>query len=171
MSESDAAQGRRAAVREIIARMVGAASAPTGTLGAAAPRDGALTCALAIQEAMGYVPQESIREIAAALSVPEAQVSGSLAFYPDIHRKPTGRHHVRVCRGESCMANRAEPVVRALERALAVPLGDTTADGRFTLNSVYCVGNCAVSPTVMVDDCVHGRVTPDSVAALLDQYR
>ncbi len=130
-----------------------------------------LRCALAVQEALGYVPREAVGEIARALSVTEAEVAGTLSFYPDLRGRPTGRHVVRVCRGESCIANHAARVVQALTDALQVDLGDTTPGGRFTLEGVYCVGNCAVSPTVMVGERVYGRVTPDDIPYLLEKYR
>ncbi len=130
-----------------------------------------LQCALAVQAAVGHVPREAVSTIARALSVTEADVAGVLSFYPDLRSRPTGRHVIRVCRGESCMANHASRVVRALEEYLHVELGDTTSNGRFTVEGVYCVGNCAVSPTVVIGDRVCGRVAPDDIPYLLEKYR
>lgn len=126
---------------------------------------------LALQSELGYVPQDSIPEVAAALGVTDAEVAGVLSNYPDLRTKAPGRHVVRVCLGESCVANHCRRTLKELERALGARLGETTRDGRFTLEKVYCVGNCAVSPSVMIDDNVHGRVVPAAVAALLKDYQ
>lgn len=127
--------------------------------------------ALAVQAAVGFVPHAAIGEIARGLDVTEADVIGVLSFYPDLRMHPAGRHRIRVCLGESCVANHAGRVLRALQAHLRVEIGETTADGQFTLERVYCVGNCAVSPTVLVDDEVHGRATPQDIPALLGARR
>lgn len=126
---------------------------------------------LAVQNELGHVPPPSIPEIAAALGVTEADVVGVLSFYPDLRTKAPGRHVVRVCQGESCVANHCRQVQKELEKKLGVGFGQTTSDGRFMLEKVYCVGNCAVSPSVMIDEDVYGRVTPASVESLLRGYR
>ncbi len=126
---------------------------------------------LTVQAELGYVPPASVPEIAAALGVTDAEVAGVLSFYPDLRTKAAGRHVVRVCQGESCVANHCGRVLKELEQKLSVALGETTRDGRFTLEKVYCAGNCAVSPTVMVDEDVYGRVSPAEVTALLKDYR
>lgn len=126
---------------------------------------------LVVQEALGYVPLSAVAEIARALEVTEADVAGVLSYYPDLRTRPTGRHLIRVCTGESCVANHCGRVLAALRNTLRIDLGETTPDGRFTLERVYCVGNCAVSPTVMVDGDIHGWVTESDVASLLKDYR
>lgn len=126
---------------------------------------------LAVQAELGYVPPVSVPEIASALGVTDAEVAGVLSFYPDLRTKAPGRHVVRVCQGESCVANHCGRVLKELQKKLGIGLGETTRDGRFTLEKVYCVGNCAVSPSVMIDEDVHGRVTPATVTSLLRDYR
>ena len=126
---------------------------------------------LAVQDQIGHVPQDAVLDIAHALQVTEADVAGVLSFYPDLHLRQAGRHCVRVCVGESCLANHGSRVLTALAEELRIGLGATTPDKRFTLERVYCVGNCAVSPTVMIDEQVHGRVTPSDVSGLLERYR
>lgn len=126
---------------------------------------------LAVQEAVGYVPPETIGDIARHAGVTDADVAGVLSFYPDLHTRPRGRHLIRICMGESCLANHCTRVLSAMGDELRIGLNATTPDGRFTLERVYCVGNCAVSPSVMVDDEVHGRVTSSDVPALLEKYR
>jgi len=133
-------------------------------------RSNILSTLIVVQEALGAVPREGIPEIARVLNVTEAEVTGVLSYYPELRTARPGRHVIRVCRGESCVANHGGQVLRALQERLQADVGQTTADGRFTLQRVYCVGNCAVGPTVMVDDHVHGRVSPDDLPGMLDQY-
>lgn len=126
---------------------------------------------LAIQSELGHVPPASVPDIAGALGVTDAEVAGVLSGYPDLRTKPPGRYVVRVCQGESCVANHCGRVLKALEKKLGVGFGETTRDGRFTLEKVYCVGNCAASPTVMIGEDVHGRVTPEAAETLLKDCR
>ena len=126
-----------------------------------------LQALLDMQAALGAVPHSAIPEIARSLEVTEADVAGVLSFYPDLRGRPAGRHVIRVCLGESCMANHSDRVLAALRDALKINVGETTPDGRFTLERVYCVGNCAVAPSVMIDEEVHGRVTPSQVSELI----
>lgn len=126
-----------------------------------------LQALLDMQAALGAVPHSAIPEIARSLEVTEADVAGVLSFYPDLRGRPAGRHVIRVCLGESCMANHSARVLAALRDALKINVGETTPDGRFTLERVYCVGNCAVAPSVMIDEEVYGRVTPSKVSGLI----
>ena len=130
-----------------------------------------LKALFAVQERLGYVPQEAVPGIASALGVTDADVAGVLSFYPDLRTNAPGRHVVRICLGESCVANHCKRTLKELEKTLGVRLGETTRDGRFTLEKVYCVGNCAVSPSVMIDEDVHGRVVPATVSSVLKDYR
>ena len=126
---------------------------------------------LTIHEAYGYVPAGAVPSIAHVLGVTEADVAGVLSYYPDLRTAPTGPHLVRVCIGEACWANRGHRVLQAVQQSLRVGAGGTTDEGGWTLETVYCVGNCGVSPTVVIDDDVHGRVAPEQVPALLERYR
>jgi NADH:ubiquinone oxidoreductase subunit E len=124
---------------------------------------------LAIQQRLGHVPPEAVGTIAHTLGVTEADVAGVLSYYPDLHTIPRGRHVVRLCLGEACVANRAPRLLAELRQALAVGFGETSADGRVTLERVYCLGNCGVGPTVMVDDTIYGRVTESELREILKQ--
>ena len=129
-----------------------------------------LQALLTIQQAKRYVPVEALPRIAHGLGVTEADVAGVLSYYPDLRTSPPGRHVIRVCIGESCMANHCPAVIRAVETHLRSKTGETNGEA-FTLEKVYCVGNCALSPTLMVDQDIHGRVEPQQVPALLNRYR
>lgn len=125
---------------------------------------------LAIQAASGYVPVETLPSIAARLDVTEAEVAGVLSYYPDLRTTSPGCHLVRICMGESCAANHCQAVFRAIETYVHLK-SDKRNGNTFTIEKVYCVGNCAVSPTVVVDQDIHGRVNPLEVPALLERYR
>ncbi len=126
---------------------------------------------LTIQQAYGHVPNAAVQEVADALGVTEADVAGVLSYYPDLRTAPPGRHVVRVCMGESCMANHCPAVLRAVREYLGPGTGETASGARFTIEKVYCMGNCALSPTVVVDQDVYGRVDPLQIPSLMEPYR
>jgi NADH:ubiquinone oxidoreductase subunit E len=134
-------------------------------------RPNILKALLAVQSARGYVPTNGIPQIAHVLGVTEAQVAGVLSYYSDLRTQPPGRHLIRVCMGESCMANHGRRVLRAIQDYVRVTAGDHTQAGRFTVEQMSCAGNCALSPTVMIDADLCGRVTPSDVPSLLEPYR
>jgi NADH:ubiquinone oxidoreductase subunit E len=125
---------------------------------------------LAVQSAMGHVPTTAIPQIAQVLGVTDAQVAGVLSYYSDLRTQSPGRHLIRVCIGESCTANHGGRVLRAIQDHVRVAVGDAMPEGRFTVEKMSCAGNCAVSPTVMIDEDVCGRVTPSDVPSLLEPY-
>lgn len=126
---------------------------------------------LAVQSARGYVPTNAIPQIAQVLGVTEAQVAGVLSYYSNLRTQPPGRHLIRVCMGESCMANYGARVFRAIQEYVRMTVGDPTQAKRFTVEQMSCAGNCALSPTVMIDADLYGRVTPSGVPSLLEPYR
>jgi NADH:ubiquinone oxidoreductase subunit E len=130
-----------------------------------------LQALLAIQEALGYVPAHAVPQIAHTLGVTDAQVAGVLSYYPDLRTESPGRCIIRICTGESCTANHGGGVLRAIQDHLRVEVGSTTPGGRFTLEKVSCVGNCAVSPSVIVGEELCGRVTPSQIPSLLEPYK
>lgn len=130
-----------------------------------------LQALLTVQEELGHVPLDAVGQIARTLEVTEADVAGVLSYYPDLRTKPPGRHVIRICMGESCAANHCGRVLRELQEQLRADVGETTSGDRFTLETVYCVGNCAVSPSVVIDDDLYGRILPSQVASLLAQYK
>jgi NADH:ubiquinone oxidoreductase subunit E len=126
----------------------------------------------AIQEEMGYIPPESVPRIAEALNLSRAEVHGVISFYHDFRSEPPGRHIVHVCRAESCQSVGAEALFAHACQHLGVEPHGTSADGAITLEPVYCLGNCALSPAVMVDHReLYGRVTADHLDVVLDSLR
>ena len=123
---------------------------------------------LAVQSALGHVPASGIPQIAQVLGLTDALVAGVLSYYSDLRTQAPGRHLIRACMGESCTANHGGRVLRAIQEHVRVVAGDRTSEGRFTVETMSCAGNCAVSPTVMIDGNLCGRVTPSDVPALLE---
>jgi formate dehydrogenase subunit gamma len=131
-------------------------------------RPGALLPILhAIQHALGHVPPDSIPVIASALNLSRAEVHGVVSFYHDFRSEAPGRHLVHICRAEACQSMGADALVDYARKRLGVDFHGTTADGAVTLEPIYCLGNCALSPAMMVDGELHGRVTPKRFAAVV----
>ena len=123
------------------------------------------------QNAYGFLPKDIIGRIAEILKVPVSQVYGVVTFYAQFHLNPRGRNIIRVCQGTACHVRGAKNVLKALEDELHVTPGQTTADERFTLETVACLGACGLAPVMMVNDDTHGRLTPESVCKILDRYQ
>ena len=113
----------------------------------------------AVQRDLGYVPPEAIPLIAAGLNLSRADVYGAFTFYHYFRDTPPGRHHVQICRAEACQAMQGEALAEHVQRRLGIGFHETTQDGRFSLDPVYCLGNCACSPAMMIDGELHGRVS------------
>lgn len=122
----------------------------------------------AIQAELGYVPPAAVPVIAEGLNLSRAEVHGVVSFYHDFRSEPPGRHVVHVCRAESCQALGAEALLAHACERLGVGVHQTTADGSVTLEPIYCLGNCALSPAIMVDRNVHGRVSRERLGTILD---
>lgn len=121
----------------------------------------------AVQDEYGYVPEEAVGIIANVLNLSRAEVHGVVTFYHFFRTTPPGKHTVYVCRAEACQSMGARDLERYAREKLAIGFHETTADGRFSLEPVYCLGNCACSPAVMVDETVYGRVTPERLDEIL----
>jgi formate dehydrogenase subunit gamma len=132
-------------------------------------RDGPLIEILhEVQAAFGCVPASVVPAIARALNLSRAEVHGVVTFYHYFRSTPPGRHVLRLCRAESCQAAGGGALERRATSRLGIGFGETTPDGRLTLEAVYCLGLCACSPAAMLDAEVHGRLTADRLDALLD---
>jgi formate dehydrogenase subunit gamma len=125
----------------------------------------------ALQEEFGYIDKAAIPLIASALNISHAEVHGVISFYHDFRHEPGGRHTMKVCRAESCQAMGCDTMIRHVEDKLGVKLGGTTEDRAVTLEPVYCLGNCALSPAVMLDGKLYGRVSSEVADFLIDDAR
>jgi formate dehydrogenase subunit gamma len=125
----------------------------------------------ALQEAFGYVDKAAIPLIADALNISHAEVHGVISFYRDFRATPPGRHILKMCRAEACQSMDCDTTIRHVEGRLGVRLGETTEDASFTLEAVYCLGLCALSPAVMLDGKPYGRVSSQIADFLIDSLQ
>ncbi|MDN3556069.1 NADH-quinone oxidoreductase subunit NuoE [Halomonas maura] len=123
-----------------------------------------------VQRRHGWVPDGAIPAIAEALGIGVAEVEGVATFYSLIFRRPVGRHVILVCDSSSCFLCGFAELRAALEERLSIGLGQTTADGRFTLLPVCCLGACDGAPALMIDDDTFGPLVPDDLDDLLEAY-
>lgn len=121
----------------------------------------------AVQDAFGFIPAESVGDIAEGLNLSRAEVHGVITFYPHFRSTPTGRHHIQICRAESCQAMGALALIEHASDRLSCQSGSSSADGRYTLEPVYCLGLCAQSPALMLDEQLHARVDVQRFDALI----
>ena len=121
----------------------------------------------AVQRRLGFVPEEAIPYIAERLNLSRAEVHGVVSFYHHFRRSAPGRHVVQICRAESCQAMGGEHLAQHAQERLGIQFHESTPDGAFSLEPVYCLGNCACSPAVMIDEELFGRVSPEQLDALL----
>lgn len=121
----------------------------------------------ALQAAFGYIDRAAEPIIAEALNISRAEVHGVVTFYHDFREAPAGRHVLKLCRAEACQAAGGEALVSHAEARLGVAFGQTSADGRVTLEPVYCLGLCSVSPSAMLDGRVIARLDANKLDALV----
>lgn len=122
----------------------------------------------AIQDEFGHIPDQAVATIARGLDLSRAEVHGVLSFYPHFRRQPPGRHVLQLCRAEACQAMGAVELEAHAHRVLASRAG---ADAHVTLEAVYCLGNCALAPSLRIDDDILGRMTPERFDQLLADLR
>ena len=120
-----------------------------------------------VQDVLGFVPDEAVAMIAEAISLSRAEVHGVMSFYHDFRSQPAGEHVVHMCRAEACQAMGSRGLEEHARDRLGIDYGETTADGLFTLEPVYCLGNCACSPSVRINDEIHARVSAEKFDELI----
>lgn len=125
----------------------------------------------AVQEAFGFIPEDAKPLIASALNLSRAEVHGVVSFYHDFRSEPSGRHVLKLCRGEACQSMGADRLAEELKGLLDVEWGGTTADGAVTVEPVFCLGLCACAPSAMLDGEVYGRLDSESCNALITEVR
>jgi len=122
-----------------------------------------------VQRSLGCVPAGAVPLIAGALNLSRAEVHGVVSFYHHFRSAPGGRRVLRLCRAEACQSMNGRALEQHAMRRLGIGFGETTPDGGFTLEAVYCLGLCACSPAAMIDEEVHGRLTPERLDELLQK--
>ncbi|MCM2321533.1 NADH-quinone oxidoreductase subunit E [compost metagenome] len=134
------------------------------------PRAASIEALKIVQKQRGWVPDGAIHAIAAVLGIPASDVEGVATFYSQIFRQPVGRHIIRVCDSMTCFIGGHESVLGAIQQQLGIAPGQTSADNRFTLLPVCCLGNCDKAPALMIDDDTFGNVSAAAVGQLLEAY-
>lgn len=136
-----------------------------------ARKEGALMPVLhAVQDALGYIPADMVAVIAERLNLSRAEVHGVVTFYHYFRTTPPGRHTLHLCRAEACQAMNSPALERHAQGRLGIGYHETTSDGAFSLEPYYCLGNCALSPALMVDEQLYGRVTPERFDAIVKDW-
>jgi formate dehydrogenase subunit gamma len=124
-----------------------------------------------IQDALGYIPPDTIDVIGKGINRSRAEVHGVVSFYHHFRTHKPGRHIIQVCRSEACQAVGALGVIEKLKRTLGIDFHESTSDGQITLEPIYCLGHCACAPALMVNGEPRAKMTPDLVDSLVNELR
>ena len=144
------------------------AEVASGIIAAHRAREGALLPILHdLQETFGYIPDAAVPMVAQALNLSRAEVHGVVTFYHDFRGEPAGRHVLKLCRAEACQSCGGDALAARAQDRLGIRLGETSGDGCVTLEPVYCLGLCSVSPSAMIDGRIVGRLDDEKLDALI----
>jgi NADH-quinone oxidoreductase subunit E len=124
-----------------------------------------------VQQVFGYLPELAMKKIAKFLKLPESTVFGVGTFYAQFKLIPTGRNIIRVCRGTACHVRGGARILREVEKHLGIKPGESSPDLEYCLETVACIGACALAPTMVVNNETHGQMTTKKVAEVLEQFR
>ena len=124
-----------------------------------------------IQDALGYIPADSVPAIAQGLHLSRAEVHGVISFYHYFRDTPPGKQTIHICRAESCQSMGGKQLEQYVKDQLGIDYHQTTADGQFSLEPVYCLGNCACSPAIQVGADIYGRVSPQGFDAIINEKK
>ena len=123
------------------------------------------------QERIGYIPEQIMKEIAEEQGLSEGEVYGIATFYSFLRVKPTGRNVIKVCRSLPCHLKNAEELIAEIYDILGILPGETTADGRYSLELTNCIGACDQSPAILINDDLHGNLIPGKIKPVLETYK
>ena len=121
----------------------------------------------AIQDRLGYLSEDALDQLSQAMDISVNEIYGVATFYTQFRFSPPGEHTIRVCQGTACHVRRGQAICTEIENQLHIKAGQTTADGKFDLERVACLGCCALAPVMVIDDDVYGRMTPAKVRQIL----
>lgn len=122
------------------------------------------------QELFGYLPYEVQKRIALGLNIPMAEVYGVATFYTRFTLKPTGDHKISICMGTACYVKGADKLLDRLKEKLKIDVGETTADGKFSIEATRCLGACGLAPVLVIDNTVYGKLVPEDIDGILAKY-
>ena len=123
-----------------------------------------------IQEMLGYIPPETIPRIARGLGLFPSQVQGVITFYTQLYTAPRGKNIVRVCRGTACHVRGGKTILKLVKQNLGIEEGENTPDMEYTLETVACIGVCALAPNMVINSNIYGNMNPKKVASTLGHY-
>ena len=123
-----------------------------------------------VQDAFGYIPEESIEPIAEALNLFPSHVQGVISFYAGLSLKPKGKYVIRICRGTACHVKGGRAILRFMKKEVGLDEGETSPDYQFTLETVACLGACFLAPAMMVNRAYFGKLSPSKVTSILAEY-
>jgi len=132
---------------------------------------GVLPALRALQSCFGVIDDRAIALLAEIFNLSRSEIHGVVSFYHDFRREPAGTYTIRVCQAEACQAMGSRALTEQIKNALSIGFHETTADGHFTLEPVYCLGNCACSPAVMIGDVTYGRIDANRLDVVLNRIR
>ncbi len=124
-----------------------------------------------VQDKYGYISDEAITSVAKLLDIPEENVLGVVTFYEMYHQHPTGKYKLQVCTNVSCLLCGSDMVLKTIKDKIGIGIGETTADGLFSVHEVECLGSCGTAPVVSVNKEYHEKLTPESINALIDNLK
>lgn len=123
-----------------------------------------------VQETYGYIPENVQLEISKYLGIEMAEIYGVITFYARFTLKPKGKYNIAVCLGTACFVKGSERVLERVKQKLGIDVGQTTPDGKFSIEATRCIGACGLAPVFTVNDEVYGKATPELVDKVLDEY-
>jgi len=124
-----------------------------------------------VQKLFGYLPEEALQVVSEEINISMSEIYGVSTFYSQFTLEPKGEHIVKVCLGTACYVKGAQDILERFASVLEVEVGKTTSDGKFTLEAARCLGACGLAPVLMVDDKVYGRLIPDDVIRIIEEYK
>jgi NADH-quinone oxidoreductase subunit E/NADP-reducing hydrogenase subunit HndA len=124
-----------------------------------------------VQHLYGYLPEDVLHLVSEGLDVPMTEIYGVATFYHIFSLEPKGEHIIRVCLGTACYVKGSQLLIDKLSQILGIELGNTTKDNKFTLEATRCIGACGLAPAMMIGEKVYGRLTPDDIPKILEEYK
>jgi len=124
-----------------------------------------------VQEYYGYIPKNAQVEISEYLGLPMAEVYGVITFYSRFTLKPKGKYNIAVCLGTACFVKGSEQILDKVKEKLGIDVGETTSDGKFSIEATRCIGACGLAPVFTVNDEVYGKATPEMIEKVIEEYK